>query len=110
MRFLLDENLSWRLKRVLAEDLGDTLHVSDFAPTPRTDSEIWSLALKENRVILTNDEDFQALSILNGQPPKVILLRIGNQSTTETGRTLISLKEHILLFVQDSEHGVLEIL
>lgn len=78
MRFLLDENLSWRLKKVLGEELGDVLHITDLVPIPNNDLEIWWLALKENRVIITNDEDFQAISVLKGQPPKVILLRTGN--------------------------------
>lgn len=43
-----------------------------------TDEEIWTYARAKDFVIVTQDADFETMSILRGAPPKVILLAIGN--------------------------------
>lgn len=111
MRFLLDENVSWRLAKLLSPDFGDVLHVNQ---TPLGESSedraVWHFALKENRCIITNDDDFHALSAYHGYPPKVILLKMGNQSTRFVARMLSSKREEVVRFLENGDYGVLEML
>jgi predicted nuclease of predicted toxin-antitoxin system len=61
-------------------------------------------------LIVTNDEDFIYLSTFKGFPPKVLLLRTGNQSRKFIEQILINMKNQIQIFVESSEYGVLELL
>ncbi len=110
MRFLLDENVSWRLAKLLSTDFGDVLHVNQ---TPlgesSEDRQIWNLALNEGRCIITNDDDFHALSTYLGYPPKVILLKMGNQSTRYIAQVLTSNRDEVVRFLDSADYGVLEI-
>jgi predicted nuclease of predicted toxin-antitoxin system len=46
-----------------------------------TDQEIWAYAREHGFTVISKDDDFRSLSLVNGAPPKVIWLRIGNAST-----------------------------
>ena len=50
-------------------------------------------ARQHDWVIVTRDSDFIDLSTLYGQPPKVILLKTGNQSWQAAAQTLIDYQE-----------------
>lgn len=81
MRLLLDANLSWRLVPVLKQHFDDCFHVDSIDLTvPAKDSEIWDYARKNALIIVTNDEDFIDFINVKGFPPKVILLKTGDQS------------------------------
>lgn len=45
------------------------------------DLEIWAYAREHDFTVVSKDDDFRSLSLLNGAPPKVIWLRSGNAST-----------------------------
>ena len=62
-----------------------------------------------NILIVTNDEDFLNLSIQKGYPPKVILLRMGNQSTSYIAQVLLKHEAHIAALFSDLRSGVLEL-
>jgi len=82
MKILLDANISFKLKSKLSNYLSDIEHVDWIdAEQPVTDSNIWVWAKTQNAIIITNDDDFYHFSNLYGFPPKVVLLRTGNQST-----------------------------
>jgi predicted nuclease of predicted toxin-antitoxin system len=61
-------------------------------------------------LIVTNDEDFLHLSVVMGFPPKVLLLRTGNQSRRFVEQILINMKNQIKTFVESLEYGVLELI
>lgn len=46
-----------------------------------TDLEIWAYARQHGLTVVSKDDDFRSLSLVNGVPLKVIWLRIGNAST-----------------------------
>ncbi len=71
--------------------------------------EIWEHAQKHELIIITNDEDFLNLLLSKGVPPKVILLRTGNQSTQSIADLLIKRKSDVSAFYEDNEIGVLQI-
>lgn len=73
------------------------------------DAEIWEVARKENFAIVTKDADFVELSLLNGFPPKVIWLNLGNVSNTEVVSRLLAEAEGIKSFLMNTTEGVLEI-
>lgn len=82
MKLLLDANISWRLVKLLQQSEVDCLHVEQTnLPVPASDSSIWTFAKEQQYIIVTNDEDFVNLSNLYGFPPKVVLLKTGNQRT-----------------------------
>lgn len=110
MRLLLDANISWRLIHNLKVHFGDCRHVDHIGITvPAADINIWEYALANNMIIVTNDEDFLNLINLKGFPPRVILLKTGNQSNTYIESPLIKHLQDIRLLQDNSEVGLLEI-
>jgi len=111
VRFLLDANLSWRSAKTLKNHFDDCFHVEDIGLSfPAKDTEIWTYARENGLLIVTNDEDFLHLSTAKGFPPKVLLLKTGNQSRKFIEQVLINSKEQIQFFVESTEYGILEII
>ena len=81
MRLLFDENLSSRLVGALADQFPDSSHVNLVGLGGSTDQQIWAYAREHGFAVISKDDDFRSLSLVNGAPPKVIWLRIGNAST-----------------------------
>lgn len=54
-----------------------------------SDVEVWNAAKAQDFVIVTRDADFEELSLVWGQPPKVIWLKISNQSRVATLKVLL---------------------
>ena len=110
MVLLLDANLSWRLTEKLKLHFADCFHVEKIElPMPATDTEIWNYARNHEMIIVTNDEDFSNYVQVKGFPPKVVLLRTGNQSNDYILSLLISHKEDIAALDALAEIGLLEI-
>ena len=110
MKWVLDANLSYRLVRQLVELPVEVLHVSRSGlRTAAEDEEIWAWAAQQQAIIVSNDEDFYRLASVFGFPPKVVLLRTGNQSTRFIAQLLI---QHFTLIEQleaSAELGLLEL-
>ena len=110
MKLLLDENLSWRMVAILKQHFEDCLHLDSIGlPMPAKDIEIWHYAKQNNLIIVTNDEDFVDFVNVKGYPPKVILLRTGNQDRLFISNLLIQRKADIQLLNDSDETGLLEI-
>jgi len=108
MRLISDENISWRLKKLIPN--WDILPVNEIKSVERlSDRMIWQFAKVNNYTILTFDEDFSELQNLLSFPPKIIWLRTGNVSTDEIANILISHEKIISNFIDDDEAGVLEL-
>ncbi len=80
MKLLLDENLSRRMVPFLQNMFPGSSQVALLNLAQRTDLEIWEYAKSKGFAIVTRDADFEELSSVLGAPPKVIWLRIPNQS------------------------------
>lgn len=109
MKLLFDNNISYRIVKVLASDFPDNIHATRtglLMPSP--DLEIWRFARQNGFTVVTNDEDFVNLESLYGFPPKIIHLRFGNAKTREIADKLISNLLEINQFME-SKQGVLEI-
>jgi len=110
MKLLLDANLSWRLIKHLENYFPETQHIKNIPlPYPASDNAIWNYALENDFVIVTNDEDFLHLLLQKGFPPKVVLLKTGNQSNRFIQEILIKRKSDIESLAASAEHGLLEI-
>ncbi|WP_436410312.1 DUF5615 family PIN-like protein [Parapedobacter flavus] len=58
MRFLIDNNLSYKLVGNFSEDFPDSPHVRTVLSVQADDSKIWRYAGRNSYVILTKDNDF----------------------------------------------------
>jgi predicted nuclease of predicted toxin-antitoxin system len=59
MMLLIDENLSWRLVRLLEKDFPEIIHVVNTPlQSASRDTLIWNYAIEHQYSILTNDDDF----------------------------------------------------
>lgn len=110
MDLLLDANISWRLVAELNKHFVSCYHVNHIGLTvPAKDSLIWKYAGERNFIIVTNDEDFLHFINVKGFPPKVVLLRTGNQSNDYIADLLIRHKADIQALSNTSDYGLLEI-
>ena len=110
MKLLLDANISWRLIDKLKVHFNDCFHVDHIGLTfPATDREIWKQALTNDLLIVTNDNDFLNLANAKGFPPKVILIKTGNQSNLYVEELLIIHKPDIAALNESADYGFLEI-
>ena len=74
-----------------------------------TDKEVWQKAKDDDYVIVTRDADFQELSLVWGQPPKVIRLKTLNQTRVATLKLLIESRDVITESLQDRDLAAIEI-
>ncbi len=107
MKLLLDQNLSRRILKQLQPHYPDSSQVALLKMDKSDDMTIWEYARKHGFIIVTKDSDFQELSILKGEPPKVIWLKCGNKPRQYIVDVLIQNKDRIAELIQ--EHPILEI-
>lgn len=82
MKLLLDENLSRRIVPFLQASYPGSTQVTLEGLERADDRAIWEYARQNGYIIVTRDADFEEFSMLLGQPPQVIWLRVPNQSKT----------------------------
>ena len=83
MKLLFDENLSPKLPNSLSDIFPHSLHVRDVGLKTTIDPIVWDYAKDNNLMIVLKDADMHDLSLVFGNPPKVIWLRLGNCSTLQ---------------------------
>lgn len=110
LKFLVDNNLSFKLVQPLSESFPGTKHVRETNGISADDITIWNYAKANNFIILTKDNDFDERSQLLGCPPKIVHLICGNKSTEKILDLLILNKTELLLFGEsDEENCVLKL-
>ena len=72
MKLLFDENLSPRLAEKVGGLWPDCSHVELSGLRRASDETIWKFAQAERFMIVSKDDDFRALALVRGAPPKVI--------------------------------------
>ena len=70
-------------------------------PIFTTPSEIWAFAKAQNDVIVSKDADFRERSFVEGFPPKIVWLSLGNAGTLEIADRLLHDHAAITQFVAD---------
>ena len=107
MKLLFDQNLSPRYRDDLADLFSDSEHVSLVGLGNSPDREVWEYARSNDYCIVTKDSDFSDLVVLEGHPPKVILIRRGNCSAREVDQLLRERQVAIESFGEDEQLSVL---
>lgn len=107
MKLLFDENISYRILKKLSDILPQASHVSSHGLQKTDDIKVREFALKNNFTIVTNDSDFNDLTLIYGFPPKIIWIKTGNISTSNMVALLRNHYQNILQFIKDTENGVL---
>ena len=80
IKLLLDENLSRRMLPFLNDLYPNSTQVAMIGLASASDTQLWDYAKFNDYVIVTRDADFEELSIVWGQPPKLIWLKTANIS------------------------------
>lgn len=88
MKLLFDQNLSRFLPQRLSDVFPDSSHLSDHDLSLASDAEVWDFAKVHGFVLVSKDDDFRQRSFLEGAPPKVVCVQLGNCSTRELEQTL----------------------
>jgi predicted nuclease of predicted toxin-antitoxin system len=107
MKLLFDENLSPKLPNRLSDLFPNLLHVRDVGMKATSDPIVWDYAKDNNLMIVSKDADMHDLSLVLGNPPKVIWLRLGNCSTSQVENLLRRNFNAIKLFYEDRNLSLL---
>lgn len=84
MNFLVDAQLPRRFCDWLAQSGHDALHTLDLPQANRTtDTTIVELADKQDRVVVTKDDDFVQSRLVHGKPRRLLLVATGNIGNKE---------------------------
>lgn len=110
MKLLFDQNISFRIVKLIQDKFPDTVQVRELRLEGKSDFEIWNYAKVNDFTIVTFEADFYDFSNLYGHPPKIIWLRTGNTRTINIASLLNSKANLINTFFDDQEISCLEIL
>lgn len=110
MKLLFDHHLSRKLVGRLVDQFPDSSHVAYHGLDSADDREIWSFARSNQFTIVTKDSDFNDMSTLQGAPPKIIWLRIGNCTTATIEQVMRKYATEIEQFIAQSPEALLEII
>jgi predicted nuclease of predicted toxin-antitoxin system len=103
VRLLFDQNLSHELVRLLGDLHPDSVHVREVDLRGAMDQEIWAYAIEHHYAIVSKDQDFAERALLEGPPPKVIWIRLGNCSTSDVEQLFREHEGAIRAFARDEE-------
>lgn len=101
MKLLFDENVSPKLPQLIAGDYPDSQHVREIGLRGSDDQRIWDYARERDFTIVSKDTDFRERSFVEGFPPKVIWLDIGNAGTEAIAELLRRERGRVGAFEKD---------
>ncbi|HEX8266041.1 MAG TPA: DUF5615 family PIN-like protein [Pyrinomonadaceae bacterium] len=107
MKLLFDENLSHKLAFLLADIFPHSVHVRDIGLKATSDPLVWDYAKDNDFMIVSKDADMHDLSLVFGNPPKVVWVRLGNCSTRQVEELLRRDFDVIKLFYGDDSVSLL---
>src|SRR5512141_2855227 len=109
MKLLFDHHLSHKLVKRLADVFPDSTQTRLLGMSTADDIALWNHAKQHGFMVVSLDSDFYDLSVLRGQPPKLIWLRCGNSTVQRIERLLRANAKQIEAFAADPTTGCLEI-
>ena len=84
LTFIIDTQLPPKLAKYLYDKGFQSIHTTYFPNGHLLDDKtIIEIAVREHRIIVTKDSDFLDNYLINGVPPKVLMLQFGNISNAE---------------------------
>ncbi len=79
MKFIIDAQLPKNLSELIKYRGFDSIHTLELQNQNSTsDNDITKLALEQNRIVITKDNDFVESFLVKSEPHKLILIRTGN--------------------------------
>jgi len=109
VKLLFDENWSYRLVDMLQDEFEGSTHARSLGLSGAPDTNIWNYARDNGFAIVSKDDDFRQRSFVNGAPPKIIWLRVGNLGTQAIAELLMREAARVRTF-EDEEESTLLIL
>ena len=89
MKFIIDAQLPFRLKKWLIERGHNAIHTDDLPDKHLTsDKEIIRIAGIEERIIISKDSDFYQYNLIKGIPKRLLFITTGNIVNKELIRLL----------------------
>ena len=107
MKLLLDENLSDRIVSRILDLFPGSVHAKSEGLLQTDDALVWRFAKESGFSIVSKDSDFHQRSLVLGQPPKLIYLRVGNCSTQQIVDLLRTKIVLILAFETEPDASIL---
>jgi len=107
VKFLFDENLSHTLVEILAREFPNCTHIRDIGLRGAEDRRVWDHARAQEFMIVSKDTDFRERSYVEGFPPKIIWLDVGNAGTVVIAELLRRERQRIEDFESQQEASVL---
>jgi predicted nuclease of predicted toxin-antitoxin system len=107
VKLLFDQNLSHELVKALEDLFAESAHVRFVGLSAADDNLVWDFAHKNGFIIVTKDVGFQRRSLLQGFPPKVVLIRTGNCATRTVADLLRKHAIRLRQFAEDTQKSFL---
>ena len=107
MKLLFDENVSPRLVGLLSDDYPESAHVCDVGLKGAADGLVWGYARDHGYAIVSKDDDFRQRSFVQGAPPKIIWLQVGNAGTNAIAALLRNEAPRLHAFEAEDESSLL---
>lgn len=98
MKLLFDENVSPTLAKAFAGQYPGSVHVRDVGLRGAEDLRIWDSASAQGFAIVSKDTDFRERSYVEGSPPKIIWLDVGNAGTAAIAELMRNERQRIEQF------------
>jgi predicted nuclease of predicted toxin-antitoxin system len=109
MKLLLDENLSRRIVPFILDSYPGSTQAALIGLERADDRIIRQYAIDNGYIIATQDADFYEMSLIHGQPPKIVWLKMGNQSKAATIKTLLDNQQAIEQALIINDNACIEI-
>lgn len=93
----------------MADIFPDSVHVRDVGMKATADPQVWNYAKDNDFMIVSKDADMHDLSLVFGNPPKVIWVRLGNCTTKDAEILLRREFDVVKMFYGDNSVSLLEL-
>ena len=107
VKLLFDERVSPKLPQALANEYPGSVYVRSVGLRGADDQEIWEYGRAQAFVIVSKDTDFRERSFVEGFPPKVIWLDVGNAGTMLIAELLRRERQRVEAFDREDEPSLL---
>jgi predicted nuclease of predicted toxin-antitoxin system len=107
VKLLFDHNVSHQLVGQLANEFPGCVHVRDIGLRAADDRQIWDHARAHGFAIVSKDTDFRERSYVEGSPPKIIWLDVGNSGTAAIAELLRRERQRLEHFENQEETSLL---
>ena len=109
MKFLVDAHLPYGLVRALRNAGHDARHTRELPQGNATsDATICRVATEEGCVVVSKDRDFYDSLLLRGEPPKLLLIRVGNMRKADLTELFTQRLSQLIVLLEQNDLVELE--